>query len=95
MSDFLRPRELRNCRAVTETSDRLEINTTLPEMQLGRLEGADVVKSRAVLIEGEARVLGCQSLRKEPQQLLRARNCRRGYLLHNIARIREEKHRGL
>ncbi|MFB0522761.1 MAG: hypothetical protein ACETV1_03250 [Candidatus Bathyarchaeia archaeon] len=67
----------------------------MPEMQLGRLEGADMVKSRVVLVEGEARVLGYQSIRNEPQQLLRARNCRRGYLLHNTARIREEKHRGL
>jgi len=55
---------------VTETPDRLEINTTLAEMQLGRLDGGDVVKSRVVLAEGEARVLAHQSIRKEPQLLL-------------------------
>jgi len=42
---------------LTEIAGRLEINRALAKIHLKKLEGANIVKSRVVLVEGEAKAL--------------------------------------
>lgn len=42
---------------LNEIANKLEINRALAKIHLKKLESADIVKSRVVLVEGEARAL--------------------------------------